>query len=71
VFKATEEQGTLSKTLVNDYLLTWLEAFMVDRKAQGVSDGTIHFYSVKFKSFLKFSEIEQIGIKHCIGLMML
>ena len=67
MFKATEEQGTLSKTLVNDYLLTWLEAFMVDRKAQGVSKGTIHFYTVKFKSFIKFCEIEQISqVQHII-----
>ncbi len=43
MFKATEEQGTLLKTIVNDYLLTWLEAFMIDRKAQGVSEGTLHF----------------------------
>jgi len=52
VFKATEEQGTLLKTLVNDYLLTWLEAFMIDRKAQGVSKGTLYFYEVKFKSLI-------------------
>jgi hypothetical protein len=45
VFKATDTQGTLTKRLVNDYLLTWLEAFMIDRKAQRVSDGTLHFYN--------------------------
>jgi site-specific recombinase XerD len=60
VFKATEEQGTLSKTLVNDYLLTWLEAFMIDRRAQGVSQGTLHFYEVKFKSFIRYCENEYI-----------
>ena len=60
MFKATDTQGILSKTLVDDYLLTWLEAFMIDRKAQGVSEGTLHFYKVKFKSFIKFCEIEQI-----------
>jgi len=49
VFKSKDTQGILSKTPVNDYLLTWLEAFMIDRKAQGVSDGTLHFYEVKFK----------------------
>jgi len=60
VFKATDTQGILLKTLVNDYLLTWLEAFMVDRKAQGLSKGTLHFYEVKFKSFIRFCENEQI-----------
>ena len=37
VFKETEVQGTISETLVDDYLLTWLETFLIDRKAQGVS----------------------------------
>ncbi|MHA1513828.1 MAG: tyrosine-type recombinase/integrase, partial [Candidatus Hodarchaeales archaeon] len=41
-------------------LLTWLEAFMIDRKAQGVSEGTLHFYEVKFKSFIRYCEIEHI-----------
>ena len=34
VFKPTDTQGALSKRLVNDFLLTWLEAFIIDRKAQ-------------------------------------
>ena len=42
VFNETDVQGTISETLVDDYLLTWLEAFMIDRKAQRVSKGTIH-----------------------------
>ncbi len=61
MFKATEEQGTLSKTLVNDYLLLWLEPFLIDRKALGVSKRTIHFSTVKFKSFINFCEAEQIS----------
>ena len=60
MFKLLDTQGTLLKTIVNDYLLTWLEAFMIDRKAQGVSEGTLHFYNVKFKSFLKFCETQLI-----------
>ena len=32
VFKATDTQGTISETL---YILTWLEAFLIYRKAQG------------------------------------
>jgi len=44
VFKETEVQGIISKSLVDDYLLTWLEAFLIDRKAQGVNEGTLHFY---------------------------
>ncbi len=60
MFKQLDTQGTLSKTIVNDYLLTWLEAFMIDRKAQGVSEGTLHFYEVKFKSFIRYCEYEHI-----------
>jgi len=60
MFKQLDTQGTLSKTIVNDYLLTWLEAFMIDRKAQGVSEGTLHFYKVKFKSFIRYCEYEHI-----------
>jgi hypothetical protein len=42
VFKATDTQGTLLKTLVNDYLLTWLEAFMMTLKKN-----TNHASSIK------------------------
>ena len=56
VFKETDTQGTISKTLVDDYLSTWLEAFLIDRKAQGVSEGTLHFYHVKFKSFISYCD---------------
>ena len=56
VFKETEVQGTITETLVDDYLLTWLEAFLIDRKAQGVSEGTLHFYEVKFKSFTQYCD---------------
>ncbi len=60
MFKASDTQGTLEKSLVNDSIITWLKAFIIDRKAQGVSKGTIHFYEVKFKSFLSFCEREHI-----------
>ena len=60
MFKQLDTQGTLSKIIVNDFLLTWLEGFLIDRKAQGVSEGTLHFYEVKFKSFIRYCEIEHI-----------
>ena len=60
MFKPTRTQGILSKTLVYEYLLTWLEAFILNWKAQGVSKGTLHFYEVKFKSFIRFCENEHI-----------
>ena len=46
IFIETEVQGTILKTLVDDYLLTWLEAFLIARKAQAVSEGTLYFSHV-------------------------
>ena len=60
MFKATDTQGTRTKNLVDDYLLTWLEAFMINRKAQGVSEGTLHFYEVKSKAFKQYCNAQQI-----------
>jgi len=60
VFKASDTQGILSKSLVNDGLQTWIKAFLIDCQAQGVSKGTLHFYEVKFKSFTKYCESQQI-----------
>jgi len=37
----TETQGTINISVVDDYLLTWMEAFLIDRKAVGVTDGTL------------------------------
>jgi hypothetical protein len=51
VFKRPEEQGTLSEIKLDEYLDTWLEGILVDRKAQGFSEGTLHFYRVKLKKF--------------------
>lgn len=51
MFKGIDTQGILSKIPVNDYLLMWLESFMIDRKAQGFSEGTLNFYEVKLESF--------------------
>ncbi len=30
-------------THVNDYLLTWMEGFLVDRKARGLTNNTLKF----------------------------
>jgi hypothetical protein len=33
-----ETQRTLQVSTVDDYLLNWLEAFLIDRKASGVAE---------------------------------
>lgn len=34
MFSNSQTQRTLSETAIDDYLLTWMEAFMIDRQAQ-------------------------------------
>lgn len=46
--------------LTDDYLETWLEAFMVDRKVQNLSPGTLYFYRAKLRLFMKFCETQAI-----------
>ena len=60
MFKAKYTQGIISKSLVDDDLKTWINGFLIYRKAQGVSEGTIHFYEVKFKSFTVYCTSHQI-----------
>jgi len=52
----TETQRTLSVSNVDDYLLNWLEAFLIDRKAEGVADGTLRFYRQKIKLFSDYCD---------------
>ena len=57
-----ETQRTIS--LVDDYLLTWIEAFMIDRKARGTAEGTQLFYVTKLRLFAEYCEgqaVKNIG----------
>lgn len=59
-----ETQRTLQVSNVDDYLLTWLEAFLIDRKASGVAAGTLRFYRQKIKLFSDYCDaqaVKQIG----------
>ena len=44
-------QWTIEKTSFLDCLPRWFDAFILDRKSQGVSPGTVYFYAAKFKLF--------------------
>ncbi|MGD0612065.1 MAG: hypothetical protein ABSB41_11165 [Anaerolineales bacterium] len=64
MFLRTDIQRTLQNSRVDDYLLTWMEAFLIDRKAGGVAEGTLRFYHSKLKLFSDYGEaqaIQQIG----------
>ena len=53
-------QGTIIKFSQETHLLTWIQAFLVDRKAQGLSRGTITFYRNKLKLFTDYCEDQLI-----------
>jgi integrase/recombinase XerD len=59
---ATNEvnQRLISTYLQDDYLLVWIEAFLIDRKAQNMSRGTLEFYQCKLKNFTDFCESKAV-----------
>jgi len=52
----TENQRTQPISTVDEYILTWVEAFLIDRKSQGIANGTLTFYSHKLKQFTDYCE---------------
>jgi site-specific recombinase XerD len=58
-----EDQGTIALSQT-DYLPILIDSFLVDRKAQGLSIETVHFYKKKLNYFAKFCEsqaVTQVG----------
>jgi site-specific recombinase XerD len=53
-------QWTISTFVQDDYLLTWVEAFLIDRKAQSMSRGTLDFYRKKLRLFTDFCESQAV-----------
>ncbi len=51
---------TLSNRVVDDLLVSWTNAFLTDRKTQGVANGTMRFYTQKIKLFLDFCDTREI-----------
>ncbi len=56
MYTTTKNQGTITKFTQETHLLTWIGAFLVDRKAQGLSKGTLGFYQKKFKLFTDYCD---------------
>lgn len=52
--------ASLDQRILQDYLLVWIEAFLIDRKAQNVSRGTLVFYQRKLSLFSKYCEGQQV-----------
>lgn len=56
----TKEQWTRIKTGQDDYLLTWLEAFLIDRRAQNMTRGTLYFYQKKLELFTRYCDTQAV-----------
>ena len=58
----TVEQGhtIITKVGVDSYLLTWIDAFLIDKKSSGKSNHTIRFYNGYFKLLITFCESQAI-----------
>jgi len=57
---AVKNQWTISEQSTDTHLLTWVEAFQFDRKAQGFSKGTLYFYEKKLGLFSQYCEGQAI-----------
>ena len=51
----------LNLKIQDDHLEVWLEAFLVDQKAQNVAEKTLDFYSTKLAIFTRFCESQTIN----------
>ena len=56
----TIKQGTIEDSQ-DVHLLTWLNAFLIDRKAQNMSAGTLDFYQKKLKYFADICEGQAVS----------
>jgi integrase/recombinase XerD len=58
------DQPSLYQWTINGFsndLNTWIDAFLVDRKAQNLSKTTLYFYQMKIQLFRRFIKLENIS----------
>ena len=58
--RPTNTQTIIKEYSLDTYLLTWIEAFLFDRKAQNLSKGTIDFYRNHLNLFIKFCDSQVV-----------
>ena len=58
---AVKNQGTILELSQDTHLATWLESFLIDRKAQNLSKGTVIFYKKKLRLFSQYCESQAIS----------
>lgn len=59
-------QWTIAETRKDDLIQPWMESFIVDRKIQNMSEGTIYFYIAKLKLFYEFCNLVDLSLIHQI-----
>lgn len=56
----TKAKKTSNKIDTEADLLIWIQNFLIDRKAQGLSPGTMRFYEMKLATFASFCRARQV-----------
>ncbi|MBA3075213.1 MAG: tyrosine-type recombinase/integrase [Anaerolineae bacterium] len=56
----TENQWSILISVQESDLKTWINNFLIDRKAQNMAKGTIYFYKTKLELFTKFCDSQSV-----------
>lgn len=57
-------QWPITKIGLDDLIHPWMESFLIDRKVQNMSTGTLYFYRTKLQLFSTFCETQAISYIH-------
>jgi integrase/recombinase XerD len=61
MFLKPEVQRTLTDSPVEEDIYTWIETFLIDRKARGCAKGTLVFYQQKMKAFADYCDSQVVS----------
>ena len=67
MFLNDQTQRTFINSAVDDNIISWVEAFLIDRKARGCAKGTLRFYQQKLKPFIEYCDSQVITEIHQIS----
>ncbi len=56
----TDTRRTIKNSVCEEYLWTWMEAFLIDRKANGLAEGSLYFYRTKLQKFSDYCEAQAV-----------
>jgi integrase/recombinase XerC len=54
-------QGIITDFALDNYLTTWVEQFLLDKKVQNVAAETLRFYGIKLEIFGQFCETQAVN----------